>query len=37
MSSEKIRAIEGYIENAPYGNKSLASEIHGPANHAEYR
>jgi len=34
MSSEKIRAIEGYVENAPYGNKSLASEIHGPANQA---
>ena len=30
MSSEKIRRLERYYENVPYGNKSLSSEIHGP-------
>ena len=32
MSSEKVRAIERYYENIPYGEDSLASEIHGPKN-----
>ena len=34
MSSEKVRAIERYYENIPYGNKSLSSEIHGAKNQA---
>ena len=32
MSSEKIRAIERYYENVPYGEQSLSSEVHGPKN-----
>ena len=34
MSSEKIKSIERYYENMPYGKKSLSSEIHGPVNQA---
>ena len=32
MSSEKIRAIERYLETVPYGENSLASEVFGPRN-----
>ena len=32
MSSEKIRGIEKYYENAPYHENSFASEIHGKKN-----
>ena len=34
MDAKKLTLLENYYENMPYGNKSLASEVHGPHNQA---